>query len=165
MNAGRTPKKGDPVAKTNIAQAVRELISETVTNLGYRLWDVEFVKEGADRHLVVTIDSDTGIDVNACETVHRAIDPLLDEADLIDTAYYLDVSSPGIERDLRTDEQILACLGEKCEARLFAPKDGVKVLRGLLVRYEDGVITLDTGAGETTLERSEVSKLRTVYFD
>ena len=69
------------MAKTNIAETVRALIADTVEALGYRLWDVEFTKIGADRHLIITIDSDTGVDLNACETVHRAVDKILDEND------------------------------------------------------------------------------------
>ena len=153
------------MAKAGIAQVVKDLISNTVTELGYRLWDVEYVKEGADWHLIVTIDSDTGVDLNACEAVHRAIDPLLDEADPIEAPYHLAVSSPGIERELRTDEHILASLGEKCEVKLFAPQNGVKTLRGILMRYENGILSLDTGAGVVECPRSAVSKLRTVYFD
>lgn len=86
------------------ASAVRELIEPTVTELGYDIWDVEYVKEGADMHLRITIDSEDGIDIDDCEKVHRAIDPLIDEADPIEESYLLEVSSPGIERRLRTPE-------------------------------------------------------------
>ena len=107
--------------KQNIAEAVAALLEGTVVGLGYRLWDVEYGKEGADYHLTVTIDSDAGITIDDCERVHRAIDPLLDEADPIETAYDLEVSSPGIERELRTPAHIDACVGEEVELRLFAP--------------------------------------------
>lgn len=153
------------MAKTNIAETVRALVADTVSSLGYRLWDVEYTKIGADRHLIITIDSDTGVDLNACETVHRAVDQILDEHDPIEDAYHLDVSSPGIERELRTDEHILASLGERCEAKLFAPLGGQKVLRGTLLAFVDGILTLDTGAGAVSCHRQAISKLRTVYFD
>ncbi len=148
-----------------IAAAVRELIAPTVEELGYRLWDVEYTKEGADWHLCVTIDSDSGIDISDCERVHRAIDPLLDEADPIEASYCLDVSSPGIERELRTDEHILACLGQRCEARLFKAAGGKKVWRGTLLSYADGTVALETEEGTLSLARTDISKLRTVYFD
>ena len=153
------------MAKTNIAETVRALIADTVGALGYRLWDVEFTKIGADRHLIITIDSDTGVDLNACEAVHRAVDKILDESDPIEDAYHLDVSSPGIERELRTDAHILASLGVRCEAKLYAPLDGQKTLRGVLLSYEGGVLAIDTGAGVVRCPRQTVSRLRTVYFD
>ena len=85
----------------NIAGTVRELLTPTAETMGYELWDVEFVREGARRILRITIDKPEGIDIDDCEAYHRAIDPLLDEADPIDSAYYLEVSSPGSERDLK----------------------------------------------------------------
>ena len=105
------------------------------------------------------------MDLNACEAVHRAVDKILDENDPIEDAYHLDVSSPGIERELRTDAHILASLGERCEAKLFAPLDGQKTLRGVLLSYEGGVLAIDTGAGVVRCPRQTVSRLRTVYFD
>ncbi|MBQ4324869.1 MAG: ribosome maturation factor RimP [Clostridia bacterium] len=153
------------MAKANIAAQVRELIAPTVEELGYSIWSVEYAKEGADWHLTVTIDSPDGIDIMDCETVHRAIEPLIDEADPIETFYYLNVSSPGIERELKCEEHILACIGERCEAKLFAAKNGTKTLRGTLSAYEGGKVTLSCEGGDVTLERTEISKLRTVYFD
>lgn len=88
--------------KKSIKDTVREAISPTVTELGYRIWDIEYSKIGADYHLEITIDSNAGIGIEDCERVHRAIDPILDECDPIEGFYYLEVSSPGIERELRT---------------------------------------------------------------
>ena len=87
----------------NIVASVRAAIAPVVEGLGYSIWDLEYVKEGADWFLRVTIDSPSGITIDDCETVHRAIDPVLDEVDPIEGAYHLEVSSPGIERELRTD--------------------------------------------------------------
>jgi ribosome maturation factor RimP len=157
------------MAKASIAATVEALLRPTVEGLGYRLWDVEYAKIGADWNLTIVIDNDEGITIEDCEVVHRAIDPLLDEADPIENAYCLNVSSPGIERDLKTDEHILLSLGEKCEARLFAPVGGQKVWRGYLVGYEEGILTLtEDPDGEVeliSLPRTAVSKLQTVYFD
>lgn len=151
--------------KKTIRETVREAIEETVLDLGYRIWDVTYSKIGADYHLEITIDSDAGIGIEDCEKVHRAIDPILDECDPIEDFYYLEVSSPGVERELRTDEHIVASLGAKVEAKLFAPKDGVKSLVGILSAYEDGKLLIKTELSELSLERGEVSKLRTVFFD
>ena len=148
--------------KQNIAEAVATLLVGTVEGLGYRLWDVEYAKEGADYHLTITIDSDAGITIDDCERVHRAIDPILDEADPIDDAYILNVSSPGVERVLRTDAHLAASIGERVELRFFAAVDGQKAVRGTLLSATADAVTLD---GERSYQRSAISKISTVYFD
>ena len=97
--------------------------------------------------------------------MHRAIDPILDECDPIEGFYYLDVSSPGIERELRTDEHILSSIGVRAEAKLFAPKDGRKSIIGKIESYEDGVLTISDGEEHFELAKQEISKLSTVFFE
>ena len=147
----------------NVAGVVSELIAPTAEELGYELWDVEFVKEGTRRILRVTIDNEQGITIDDCEKMHRAIDPILDEADPIECAYYLEVSSPGIERELRTDRHIEACIGCRVEARLYAPVDGSKTFVGTLASYENETVVLDTPAGEKSFARRDVAKLQTLF--
>ena len=151
--------------KTNIAGTVEELLRPVIEELGYRIWDVEFRKVGADPTLTVTIDSDAGINIDDCEKVHRTIDPLLDEADPIDVPYILEVSSPGIERDIRTDTHIFACMGEEIEAKLFAPLDGRRSYVGVIAAYENGTLTLATPEGEVKLPRTAISRMNTTYHD
>ena len=147
-----------------VAQTVTELAEPIAKELGYILWDVEFVREGSPRILRITIDSEEGITVDDCEKMHRAMDPVLDEADPIEEAYYLEVSSPGIERDLRTDEHIFYCVGADVEVRLYAPRDGSKVFCGeLLPLNEKGNIVILCGENELEFERADVAKLRTVF--
>lgn len=151
--------------KKGIKETVREAISPTVTELGYRIWDVTYSKIGADYHLEITIDHDNGINIEDCEKVHRAIDPILDELDPIEDFYYLEVSSPGVERELRTEEHIALSVGAKVEAKLFAAKDGRKSIVGILSSYEDGVVSINDGVDEVKLAKAEISKLTTVFFD
>ena len=147
-----------------VAQTVTELAEPIAKELGYILWDVEFVREGSRIILRITIDSEEGITVDDCEKMHRAMDPVLDEADPIEEAYYLEVSSPGIERDLRTDEHIFYCVGADVEVRLYAPRDGSKVFCGeLLPLNEKGNIVILCGENELEFERADVAKLRTVF--
>ena len=148
----------------NIAAVVREGITPTADALGYTLWDVEFLKEGARRILRVTIDNEEGITIEDCEKMHRAIDPILDEIDPIEDAYDLEVSSPGIERDLRTSAHIDACIGERVEARFFAPFEGIKQLEGVLLgrEGEEGVI-IEVNGEEKKFPRSAISKLQTLF--
>ena len=95
--------------------------------------------------------------------MHRAIDPVLDEADPIENAYYLEVSSPGIERELRTDAHILACIGEKVELKLYAPVNGSKSFTGNLTAFENGVITVEVGGAAIDFARKDVAKIKTVF--
>ncbi len=151
--------------KKSVKDTVREAILPTVTELGYRIWDVTYSKIGADYHLEITIDCDAGVGIDDCEKVHRAIDPILDECDPIEGFYYLEVSSPGIERELRTDEHICACIGSLVEAKLFAPKEGRKSIVGVLKSYENGTVTLDEEGSDVALARGDISKLTTLYVE
>jgi len=147
-----------------IAETVRALAEPVAESLGYFLWNVEYVKEGARMILRLTIDSEEGVNIDDCEKMHRAIDPVLDEADPIEGAYYLEVSSPGIERELRTEDHIYACEGWDVELRLFAPVDGTKVLRGVLGGLDDdGNVVLIVGEEEKRFPRASVAKLQTVF--
>ena len=151
-----------------IVGAVTKIAEPLAEELGYFLWDVEYVKEGADMYLRITIDSEEGITIEDCEKMHRAIDPLLDEADPIEDAYHLEVSSPGIERDLKNDMQISACEGWNVEVRLYAPIDGAKSYVGELVGLdEEGkAIIIQTESGERVFPRAAVASLKTKYdFD
>jgi len=140
------------------------MVSPKIEELGYSLWDVEYLREGADWFLRITIDSENGIDIDDCEKVHRAIEVIIDEADPIEDAYYLEISSPGLERELRTDAHLEACLGMKVETRLYAPINGSKSFVGALVSYDDNGYTLSVDDKDTvTLARSAVSKIQTVY--
>lgn len=153
--------------KKSVKDTVREAILPTVTELGYRIWDITYAKIGADYHLEITIDRDEGIQIEDCERVHRAIDPILDEADPIEGFYYLEVSSPGVERELRTDAHVLAFLGARVEAKLFSPKDGRRAVRGNLLSLEEGgaVVIEEEGGERLLLQRNEISRLTTLFFE
>lgn len=154
------------MAKGNksISETVREIAEPLAESLGCWVWDVEFVKEGTRKILRITIDSEDGIDINLCEQFHRAIDPLLDEADPIEEAYYLEVSSPGIERELKTQEHIDACEGWDVEVKLYAPINGVKVFRGVLLESLNDSIRIETNGQTLEFARSAVAKIST-YFE
>ena len=147
--------------------AVKKIAEPLAEELGYFLWDVEYVKEGADMYLRITIDGEDGITIEDCEKMHRAIDPMLDEADLIEDAYHLEISSPGIERDLKNEMQINACEGWNVEVRLYAPVDGAKSFIGELRGLDgDGNIVIETEQGGRKFARASVASLKTHYdFD
>ena len=150
-----------------VVATVKKIAEPLAEELGYFLWDVEYVKEGADMYLRITIDSEEGINIEDCERMHRAIDPLLDEADPIEDAYHLEISSPGIERELKNEMQICACEGWDVEVRLYAPVDGSKSYLGTLCGLdEEGNVVIETENGEKKFARAAVASLRTHYdFD
>ena len=134
-------KKG----RGKIASLVEEILREPVEQAGYLLWDVDFYKEGADFNLLVTIENhqrEKAIDLEDCEKISRLISPLLDAKDPIEESYYLEVSSPGLERELTRPEHFQFFLGQEVSVRLYAAKNGTKSLAGILSSYEEGNITL-----------------------
>ena len=147
----------------NIAETVKQGIQPVADELGLMLWDVEFLKEGAKRILRVTIDHEDGVTIEDCERMHRAIDPVLDELDPIDTAYDLEVSSPGIERELRTDAHLDACVGERVELRFFAPFEGKKSVEGILAGRDENDLLVELDGAVRTVERAWIAKIRTVF--
>ena len=150
----------------NIVSEVSKALTPVINDLGYEVWDIEYVKEGADYFLRFTIDSDDGITIEDCEKVHRAIDPLLDELDPIEDAYNLQVSSPGLERDVKYPWHYEALIGEKLELRLFAPPEaysGKKSFVGILEAFENGVIRLRDGENTYEIPLEAVSKAKTVF--
>ena len=150
--------------KKNVVGVVSELVSLVADEMGIIVWDVEFVKEGSKKILRITIDSEEGIDINTCETFHRTMDPMLDEADPIDESYYLEVTSPGIEREIKTDEHIEMCLGEKVELKLYAPKNGSKAYTGILQGLSDaGKVIIDINGESVDFDKKEISKMHTVF--
>ena len=153
--------------KKNTAEKVKDLIEATVNELGYAIWDVEYSKIGTERHLEITIDSENGIDLSDCEKVHRAIEVIIDEADPIEEMYYLDVSSPGLERSIRLPEHFEKCVGEKVEFKLFAQVEGKKSVIGELIAYDnesDKATVREKTGTEYVIERKLISKANT-YFE
>ena len=150
--------------KKNVVATVTELVSPVALDMGIILWDVEYVKEGAKKILRITIDSEEGIDINVCEKFHRTIDPMLDEADPIDESYYLEVTSPGIEREIKTDAHIQMCEGEQVEVKLYAPKNGSKSFRGELVGLNDNAqVVIKINEQDVEFDKKEISKIHTVF--
>ena len=129
--------------------AVWRLAEPIAAELGLSIWDVRFVKEGAYHYLRITIDKPTGVDMDDCEKMSRAINGPLDELDPIDCEYCLEVCSPGIERELTRPEHFAAYIGAVLNVRLIRPlENGQKELVAILHSYEDNVMELETQDGE-----------------
>lgn len=123
----------------NAAEKVYSLIKETVESQGVSLWDVRFLKEGASWYLRVFIDKPDGISIDDCTNVSHAIDPIIDEADPIDVSYYLEVCSPGLERELVRKEHFEAVLGQEIKVKLYKAIDGVKEFIGTLQAVDEKI--------------------------
>ena len=151
---------------SGIAGEVTALIDNTIKNLGFSLWDVEYVKEGSTWYLRITIDSEKGVDLNDCELVHRTIDPILDDADPIDGPYTLEVSSPGLERNIRTREHFIKCNGEVVQIKLFRPINGSNIFIGKLSFDDSGdtVELTESNGVKRSFELKSIAKAN-VYFE
>ncbi|WP_303867452.1 ribosome maturation factor RimP [Acetobacterium wieringae] len=138
---------------------LEELAAPVVESLGYELTDLTFEKKGKDWYLTLFIDSDNGISLDDCEKVSRPISEMLDEQDPIEQSYFLEVSSPGMDRPLKKEKHYLSNLDKKIAVHLFAPMDGKKDIEGVLKSYNTDELTLELETGELlTLENSKIAK-------
>lgn len=150
--------------KGNIASRVSEMIKDAVEECGCMLWDVEFVKEGTDFNLIVYIDKSEGISLDDCEMVNDAIEPIIDENDPIEGSYYLEVSSPGLERELKKSDHIKQFVGQRVLVKLYSAKDGKKAFDGNIMSYdeEQQLLVLDVAGTQVVLSRKDCSSIKTV---
>lgn len=143
-----------------IAAQAEQTVLPIINEMGYGIWDVEYVREGAEQYLRITIDKKDGIDINDCEKVHRAILPLLENYEWD----HLEVSSPGAERTLRKPEHFSYATGMKSEIKLYAPdENGKKSYVGIIVSSDDAAVTLDTGEKQITVPYEKIGKAQTLY--
>ena len=153
-------KRDDYEQKTEV------LLVPIMERTGFELVDVEYVKEGSNYYLRAYIDKEGGILLEDCENMSRALDVPLDEADPIEQSYCLEVSSPGIERELTRDEHFNAMLGEKIKVRFIRPRDGKRDFGGVLEAFDGKQITLRLESGEgLCFEKKEASYIKLDDFD
>ena len=146
-----------------IEDKVFDLINEPIQSLNLSIYDIEYVKEGSGWFLRIYIDKDGVIDINDCENVSRLIDPMLDDANIIKSAYCLEVSSPGIERNLRKPEHFEKYIDNEVEVSLFKPYEKQKVLQGILKSGDNDKVTISIDNKEVTLNRKDISKVKLIY--
>ena len=139
-----------------VAQFAKPIVEEN----GCTLWDVEYVREGSERFLRVYIDKVGGVDIEDCEKVHRAIDPVLDEKDPISESYHFEVCSAGLERALKRPADFEQFMGSPILIKLYRPRNGLKEIPGILRGYDDGRVPLEAGKETITFEKSEVALCR-----
>ena len=147
----------------SIEERVEDLLKSTINNLGYELYDVEYAKEGKDYFLRIFIDKESGIDLNDCEKVNNSINDLLDKADYIKEQYFLEVSSPGIERILKKDKHLQANIDSLVVAKLFKSINNKKAIQGILKEFNSDTLVIEADDGNVELERKDIAVIKTVY--
>ena len=147
----------------SIEEKVENLILSEVEKLGYELYDVQYTKEGKDYYLRIFIDKENGIDLNDCEKVSEIVNPILDSADYIKEMYFLEVSSPGIERVLRKDKHLEQSIGKEIDIKLFKPIERQKELTGVLNKYDENNIYIQLQKEEIQIERKNISLMKLKY--
>lgn len=151
--------------KESTTAIAARLAQPLLEEMGLTLWDLRFEKEGSLWYLRYFIDKDGGVTIDDCERFSRAVEKKLDAADPIDQSYTLEVSSPGIERELTKAWHYRACMGQELSVRLIRPVDGVREFVGTLTGYgEEGITVLLPGEVEMTFRQSEASVVR-LYND
>lgn len=127
---------------------------------GVEIYDVEYVKEGADWYLRAYIDKPEGVNITDCENVSRALSDALDKEDFIEDAYILEVSSPGLGRTLKKDKHLEKSIGEEVELRTYKPIDKQKEFCGILKSFDAQNITITIDEEDKVFARTEVALIR-----
>lgn len=130
--------------KKSTAEIVYDLAKPIAEEQGVYLWDVRFEKEGSSWFLRIILDSNEGITFTECENVSRPLSDLLDEKDFIKQSYYLEVSSPGLMRELRKPDHFEVCIGDEVLVKLIRPRDGQREFIGTLKTYENGIFEIES---------------------
>ena len=147
-------------AMSKVTDTVLALAKPAAEAAGCEVWDVEYVKEAGAWYLRVYIDKAGGVSIDDCEAVSRALDPILDEADPIPTSYIFEVSSAGVERELKRPSDFEKFMGSQVEVRHYQPVEGAKSHTGLLRGWTDGAVTIDINGVEKTYQKAQVAQVR-----
>ena len=147
----------------SIEEKVEILLKEKIENIGYDLYDVEYAKEGPNYFLRIFIDKPEGIDIDDCEKVNNEIMDELDKADYIKEQYFLEVSSPGVERVLRKDKHLEKNLQSEVQIKLFKKdENGKKEYQGILKEFDDQKIIIENTL-KIEIPRKNIAQIKTVY--
>lgn len=150
--------------RTEIEKRCEDLVLPILTKHHFTLWDVEYVKEGANYYLRAYIDKEGGITIDDCVTVSHALEAKLDEEDFIQDAYILEVSSPGLGRPLKRERDFLKSVGKEVDIKLYKAFEGKKEYSGLLKAYDESTVTIEYEDGsEHIFERSAIALIRLAF--
>lgn len=150
------------MANSNIETKVEHLLKKEIEDLGYECYDVQYLKEGKDYYLRITIDKTQGISIEDCEKVNRRIDPLLEETDFLKESYFLEVSSPGIERVLRKNCHFEKQIGNVIQVKLYQAIEKQKEWTGKLVEFGQNELLLEKDGKLIKIERKNIATAKAV---
>lgn len=152
--------------KKQIVEKSTQIINKIIDNTDYELVDLEYVKEGPFMYLRVYLDKEGGITIDDCATVSREFNKKLDELDFIDDQYFLEVSSPGVDRAFKKDSDYIKNLNNEVEAKLFSPVNGMKHIKGILLEKNENDIVIGLGTkdeeNKVTVELKNITKINKV---
>lgn len=150
---------------SKIEQEVEELVTKPIENIGYEVYDVIYRKEGKENYLTIFIDKPEGISLDDCEKVNNEITDLLDEKNIIKEQYFLEISSPGIERNLRKDEHFEKNIGKKIIIKTFKKIEELndRQIEGFLRGFDNETIKIENDNKEIIIQRKNITLIKTVY--
>ena len=149
-----------------IEEKVENLLKNQIEKIGYELYDVLYVKEGSNKILRIVIDSEKGISLDDCEKVNNDIKETIDKANPIEEQYFLEISSPGIERLLRKDWQLKKFKGAEVNIKLFKKdENGKKEYTGILGDITENTLDVEAEGENITIDRKIISQVKTVYTE
>ena len=143
-----------------VTELVASFAEPIVRQHGCELWDVEYVREGSEYFLRLYLDKEGGVDINDCEAISRAVDPILDEKDPIQGSYHFEVCSAGLERTLKRPSDFERFMGSNITVKLYRPRNGLKEIPCVLRGYDNGKLSVEAGKETITFEKSEVALVR-----
>ncbi|HEY4543400.1 MAG TPA: ribosome maturation factor RimP [Tissierellaceae bacterium] len=154
---------GKNLSRQEIIKQASILVEPVLVDMGYELVEVEYMKEFGDYFLKIFIYNDTGVGVDDCEIIARKVSEILDEKDLIPGAYYLEVSSPGLDRPISTNDDLRRNLNKDIEVRLYKAIDNIKNFEGKLIDYnEEDIKIVEEDETERVIPRQSISLMRLV---
>ena len=152
------------MANKNIEEKVEKLLEEMINNLGYDIYDIIYEKEAKDYYLRILIDNESGISIEDCEKVSNEINDKLDEADYIKEQYFLEVSSPGLERTLRKEKHFIKSIDTKILVKLYnKAENGKKEIEGILKEYNKEFLIIENEENKIKIDNKNIATVKTVF--
>ncbi len=150
------------MSKTKVEDIVYELSKPMTDNHQFELVEVEYKKEGGEWYLRIYIDKEGGITIDDCQVVSEEVSEILDETDPIESSYIFEVSSPGIERPLKTERDFEKAMGKLIEVKLFAPVDGKKAIEGTLSGYTEDNVEIEQNGNKLIIDKKQIAIIKPV---